>query len=414
MKKKAVIIKPNSNHNFQAIDLIRIEELEKELQAWGIETFSVDLPYIVEKQQNIYKQIDNFSPDFILSLNLNYLLFGLSNPWLRNKKNLIGIWDDPFTALITAYTLYEDSDIRVKPVNLIFKDIMSLKNIIHFSSDSAQIKAGYETGILDTEKIVEFNYYTFEQFIKSGKEKHEYTSEISFSGNIPIFSTYNNPFWKNTFFRKLAIKICNKKLMKMEKVIWEIFTEEINNLSEKDKNNYFLFPENRNFWDFYFFIIHRAYNTLIRLEFLKNIPGKVNIYGMFSDPKAVTMLKKYNNIEYIGNFSYFDELPHIFSSSKINICISNGLIYSGIQSKFIECIASGGFCLTDPKDDLIRVFGEDIKKLFFYDKNDLNQKIEYYLTNSKERIEITNILREVIKKKCMPHNLISLIVENLD
>jgi spore maturation protein CgeB len=80
--------------------------------------------------------------------------------------------------------------------------------------------------------------------------------------------------------------------------------------------------------------------------------------------------------------------------------IANGLIYNGVPSKLIDCLASGGFALSDPKVDLVRLFGRDVEAIFFRNADELNAKIEYFLPRRDERREIVHELRKTIEREC--------------
>ncbi len=78
---------------------------------------------------------------------------------------------------------------------------------------------------------------------------------------------------------------------------------------------------------------------------------------MFADRQSVDLLNDYPNLVYRGNAHHLNELPDVFASTRVNIGPSNTLIQSGVPSKFVDCIASGGFALVDPKRDLVDLFG---------------------------------------------------------
>jgi spore maturation protein CgeB len=143
------------------------------------------------------------------------------------------------------------------------------------------------------------------------------------------------------------------------------------------------------------------------------VQRQVSIHGVFADPKSVEGLKSYPNLNYRGVAHYFNDLPGVYASTKINICISNGLIYNGIPSKLIDCLASGGFALTDPKEDLVRLFGSSVERIFFRNADELNAKIEYYLARPLERAEIVSELRDRIRQKCTLKALFEQVLESV-
>jgi spore maturation protein CgeB len=125
----------------------------------------------------------------------------------------------------------------------------------------------------------------------------------------------------------------------------------------------------------------------------------------------VKLLQKSPNLVYAGDVHHFRELPQAFASTRINVCIANSLIYKGAPSKLIDCLASGGFALSDPKDDLVRLFGRDVEAIFFRNADELNAKIEYFLPRREERREIVHELRKTIEQKCTLERLFERVLQ---
>jgi spore maturation protein CgeB len=97
----------------------------------------------------------------------------------------------------------------------------------------------------------------------------------------------------------------------------------------------------------------------------------------------------------------------------VNVCISNGLIFQGAPSKFIDCVASGGFALVDYKPDLLRLFGDVVAPVLFRDGDELNAKIEYFVNRREERRELVHELRRVIVTRCTQEALYTRVLERV-
>src|SRR5262249_51219669 len=151
---------------------------------------------------------------------------------------------------------------------------------------------------------------------------------------------------------------------------------------------------------FYLFVVWQASNTLVRLRVLGGIGRPVFLFGMFADPETVSQLDAYPNLLYQRNCDHSAELPRTFASVKVNICITNSLICQGTSSKLLDCLASGGFALCEPKKDLVRLFGPRVEKIFFHSVAELNEKIDYYLARPEERRTLVEEFRETIAREC--------------
>lgn len=103
-------------------------------------------------------------------------------------------------------------------------------------------------------------------------------------------------------------------------------------------------------------------------------------------------------IENMGTVDYDYEMPYVFHYSKINLNITLKSIKSGIPLRAIDIMSAGGFLLTNFQSDLLQHFtpGEDF--VYYDDLQDLNEKIQYYLTHEKERRQIAKNGQEKIRR----------------
>jgi len=92
-----------------------------------------------------------------------------------------------------------------------------------------------------------------------------------------------------------------------------------------------------------------------------------------------------------GNFVSFEKLISIYSNSKINLNFSASSVdpeIKQIKGRIFEVTMCGGFLLTDYVDELETYFELDKEIVCYKDKEELINKIKYYLKNEKERTKI--------------------------
>lgn len=91
------------------------------------------------------------------------------------------------------------------------------------------------------------------------------------------------------------------------------------------------------------------------------------------------------NLRNHGFADYYEKAPKIFKQSKINLNISYRGIKSGVPLRCFDIMGAGGFLLSNFQSGFLDLFipGEDF--IFFENKEDLLQKVGYYLTHEKER-----------------------------
>ncbi len=112
-------------------------------------------------------------------------------------------------------------------------------------------------------------------------------------------------------------------------------------------------------------------------------------YGRISDP-LLTINQQ--NIFYQPHTNDYLEAANIYQKSKININISSLQFDCAINNRFIDIISSGGFLLTDKRDDM-SVLGNLGDIISFETPEELNDKIDYFMNADKSKIE--NIIKEI-------------------
>ncbi len=97
---------------------------------------------------------------------------------------------------------------------------------------------------------------------------------------------------------------------------------------------------------------------------------------------------KISGVRNMGPVEYYNEMPAVFYSSRINLNITLRSILTGIPLRALDIMGSNGFLLTNYQAEFGEYFvpGEDFD--FYQDYEDLMGKIEYYLTHEEERKEI--------------------------
>ncbi len=103
-------------------------------------------------------------------------------------------------------------------------------------------------------------------------------------------------------------------------------------------------------------------------------------------------------IENMGTVDYDMEMPYVFHYSKINLNITLKSIKSGIPLRAIDIMAAGGFLLTNFQADFLEHFIPDEDFVYYEDLDDLNQKIQYYLTHDEKRERIAKNGQEKIRQ----------------
>lgn len=144
------------------------------------------------------------------------------------------------------------------------------------------------------------------------------------------------------------------------------------------------------FWQQLYVAIHVNGSSMIRRHVVEHIrTEELHIYGARDwNAPGVTM---HSEVEY----GY--ELSRVFQSYAININISGLQLETSVNNRLFDIYAARGFLLTDYRDDVKTIFPYHWNSICYRSVDELNEKIEYFLTHPKEREEITNDLYQCIQ-----------------
>ncbi len=137
------------------------------------------------------------------------------------------------------------------------------------------------------------------------------------------------------------------------------------------------------------YCINREITARERLDYLSGI-------GMLfsnNDRPVIDLYTRDNKLKIPGvknhgPIDYYEAAPLVYNKAKINLNITLRSIHTGIPLRAFEILGSGGFLLTNYQRDFddCYVAGEDY--ISYSSKEDMLDKIEYYLSHENERREI--------------------------
>lgn len=141
------------------------------------------------------------------------------------------------------------------------------------------------------------------------------------------------------------------------------------------------------------YFLARKLTSTERLDLLTAVAERFPLKLFTQDKNA-----KAGKAQNMGPADYVTELPYIFHNSDINLNFSLRSIKSGIPLRCMEIMSCGGFLLTNFQSDFLKHFipGEDF--VYFESKEDLLQKIDYYLSHDDLRKAIARAGYQKVRK----------------
>ena len=128
------------------------------------------------------------------------------------------------------------------------------------------------------------------------------------------------------------------------------------------------------------YVVNRRTTAIERIDLLEAC-AQYRPLDLFTTAKELTMPGITNH----GGTGYYKEMPLVFKRSRINLNISLRGIKSGIPLRAYDIMGAGGFLLSNFQADFLDDFvpGEDF--VYYESKEDLLQKVIYYLEHEEER-----------------------------
>ncbi len=154
------------------------------------------------------------------------------------------------------------------------------------------------------------------------------------------------------------------------------------------------------------YVLNRKITSVERSEIIRLLGEHFNVKLYTNDANFEAP-----GVQNLGQIDYYEEMPYIFKASSINLNITLRSIQRGIPLRAMDIMGCQGFLLTNYQEDLLRFFspGEDF--VYYESRQDLLDKVDYYLEHEDERKEIA---RRGYEKVCAEHTYEQRLQEILD
>ena len=154
------------------------------------------------------------------------------------------------------------------------------------------------------------------------------------------------------------------------------------------------------------YVINRKITSIERCEILTEIGKKYPVELYTSDESFGS-----EGINNHGEVDYYLSMPYVFKNSDINLNITLRSIQRGIPLRIMDIMGCGGFVLTNYQEDMLNFFEPGRDFVYYESRQDLMDKVEYYLTHEDERKEIARLGYE---KVCQNHTYEQRLAEIID
>lgn len=382
--------------------------------------FETDAPRVEEA----ITRLRAFKPDMAISTpNASYGLgtrVAEDGRWRNVFTEILEIplavcWDDPlgqFSGHFLAPLPSSPDESRSGALQHI-RDGINHPLMFHYGWDTGHIQSMVDLGLLP-QGAASFDIGRAGQPYLDWGQIHEISSshdrDVCFAGNVYLNQITADPVHQIPEIALMVDRITERKLADFRHSAWDLFIHEIQRLSNDDLIRLKLSPDGTFFWQVYRYVVWVAVNTRVRMGVLSAVSQPVDFFGGFADPDGVSLLKASTNINYRGSVDYIKELPNVFNRTKITVDVANQLAQRSVAGKFFECFAAGGFTLVDRRPDLIAEFGAAAEAVTYETTEELNYKIDYFLTHESDRRDLIGYFQDRIRRNHSAHAWLSRIV----
>lgn len=119
-----------------------------------------------------------------------------------------------------------------------------------------------------------------------------------------------------------------------------------------------------------------------------------------------------DRVRYLPPVHDYAETAQIYRHTKINLNITSLQFDRAMTNRVVDVIASGGFVLTDNPAELGSLTGH-ADSIAFRNIDELNDKIDYYLTHEGEREELAKQLHDDISLSCTYKSVVKYIIDGV-
>lgn len=342
--------------------------------AFNSNGFDVNFFYHEKISEALCKEFDDFFDDFVSNQTYSFVFSfnyypALSNGCQRNHLAYLSfVYDSPLVSLY-SYTL-------INPCNHVF--LFDKATYLDFVKEGIST-VYYLPLCANTDRL--------EKMTLPKEKAAIVSSDVSFVG--ALYNEEHNFLDRMTDLDAYAKGYIDAIMAAQQKINGYFFIEELltpDIIREMKKSlNYKPQPGGTESESYVYanYFIARKITALERQEILSQVSKRFDT--KLYTHNAAPMLPHIHNM---GAIDYYDVMPHVFKNSKINLNITLRSIRSGMPLRAFDILGAGGFLLSNYQEDFLDFFvpGEDYD---YYDGiEDLLQKIEYYLSHEKERMEI--------------------------
>ncbi len=394
------------------------------LRSMGAEVLAIPvLPFVAGDGRNakeIVSEVRRFRPHLAVGLSdAGYALLCRWRRgwwWRRELANIFTEWLEVPTIMIWDHALLQFApillDLPDRPDQSkrgcvdTFRAELSHPLFLHVARDSGHREVMHQLGVLPRERVL-----LMPAFAHPGCAAVEGTTpsadavDLAFFGSVRELRLDRRPARHHQALVELREAVLRKKLERLDVPLWDLFTRGIDALPRPLRSSLQLEPDQSFYWSLLAGEVEVCQSRL-RIAVLQSVGDRLDYYGHFGDPELAGPLRLRSE-----TFAFGGDLGEAFHRARIVLDLVNQGWIHGFGSKVMNCFAAGGFMLLDRKRDFVDLFGPLAEAVSYASLSELGGKVDRYLGNVRERVELSAALGERIRSDYLMPSLIGPILD---
>ena len=396
---------------FGGIDYNFAIEMSDEMRSLGADVFEVDVyAFALGNKFRIDETVAalrSFRPDVAVALPNSGYVLNCVTPAGENvfvdvlQVPTVMLWDHgllQFPKLLLNPLPHDPQEGRLGSVKKL-RRVLNHPLYFHYSPDRGHIEQMGRLGLIDPNKVKLFLQPAYPNFVRYGYTRERgaaFASRVAFAGNVYLQQSKDIHFRRDPTLADIENRVLAAKKSRLNECLWDLLMSEINRIGPSAVDRLRLTPDSTFFWSFMYDEIEHVGNTEVRLAILKGLKQECEFFGNFVDPDSVGTLRDQHGMRYRKCLEYFTELPLLFKNSDVIVDVINLGYNSGVSPKVMGCLACGGLVLFDYKQDFAQIMGEPGNEVMYRSIDHLNELIDRYLTNPRQRTDTVRYLQHRI------------------
>lgn len=216
----------------------------------------------------------------------------------------------------------------------------------------------------------------------AAREQKRY--DISFVGSLYEQNYYEQIAYLPPHLKGYLDGICRAQMQLfgvdiLPELLREDILKELKEYVKLDMDPTYLVTYGRLFSELF---LKKYISSMERKERLKLL-GRISRVALFSGSSWSE-----DGIDHYGTVDYRNEMPLVFSLSKINVNMTIRSITSGIPLRCMDIMGAGGFLFSNYQPELEEYFIPDREWVSFQTKEEMKEKAVFYLQNDELREKI--------------------------